>query len=54
MRINIWIVLVLVILVATAAFIIGKRASAQVVDNDNKKVKGKFVSTDGVTASLQA
>jgi len=54
MRINIWLVLLLVIAIALVAFFIGKKSSHQVVGADGKKVKGHFVSTDGVTATLQA
>jgi hypothetical protein len=54
MRINIWLVLALVLVIAIVAFVIGKKTSVQVVDKDGEKVKGKFISTDGVTATLQA
>lgn len=53
MRINIFIVLLIVIAIASVAFFAGKN-KYQVVDANKKAVKGKFVSLDGVTATLKA
>lgn len=53
MRINIFLVLAIVGAFATIAFFIGKNQNKQVTDSDGKFVKGNFLTTDGVTATLQ-
>lgn len=53
MRINIWIVLLVVLLIASISFFVGKY-KYEVVDSEGKYVKGKFISTDGITATLKS
>lgn len=53
MRINIWLVLLIVVLIASISFLIAK-SKYQVVDANGKAVKGKFVSQDGSTAILKS
>ena len=50
-----WYFIVLIaLLVGVVGLVIGASMSKQVVDAEGKAVKGKFLSSDGKTAVLQA
>lgn len=54
MRVHILIIFLILGVICTAEYFIVSHFSKQVVDKDGKKVKGKFTTQDGVTATLQA
>lgn len=51
---KLWIWITILVVLVLVAFVAGRMTEKQVVDANGDAVKGKFLSADGKTATLQA